>query len=429
MIVVAAAIFSAFCLKLGLFPFHFWLPAVYVGSHPPVAAILSGALANIGSYGLLRFGGGILPRELALGAAAVMALGAASIVYGALQAVSRRDTSEVMAYSAIGQVGYILLALGIGGPVGFAAAVLYAVVNSLNKGVVFLAAGLRGPLVGAAFAVGAFSIAGVPPAAGFLGKIAVFEAAVAEGSVATGAALVALIFRAAPSPSSTRSRSTSAAFCAPRRPGEQSRARWRRAPARPRPGGALAAARALARAADLPEPGGGGRPGGGSRDDAVRRGGRGPDPRLRARAGELRPLGSPLRGGPLGGAGLRVPAVRLRGRAGRGASLLRRAVAFVPFAFAVFREIVVGTWEVTLVTLHLRPLEGPASSRFPSERGRRPGWRCGPWSRGCRPGSFFVDVDGERGVVLIHLLDASDPEAFRRQQEDFYRRYQREVFP
>ena len=193
-IVVAAVIFAAFCLKLGLFPFHFWLPAVYVGGHAPVAAILSGALANIGSYGLLRFGGGILPRELALGSVAVMVLGAASIVYGALQAISRRDTSEVMAYSAIGQVGYILLALGIGGPVGFTAAVLYSVVNSLNKGVVFLAAGLRGPLVGAAFAIGAFSIAGVPPVAGFVGKIAIFKAAIAEGSVVTGAVLVALVF-------------------------------------------------------------------------------------------------------------------------------------------------------------------------------------------------------------------------------------------
>jgi multicomponent Na+:H+ antiporter subunit D len=193
-IVVAAVIFSAFCLKLGIFPFHFWLPAVYVGSHPPVAAILSGALANIGGYGLLRFGGDIMPRELALGSVAVMILGTASIIYGALQAVSRRDTSEVMAYSAIGQVGYVLLALGIGGPVGFTAAVLYSVVNSLTKGVVFLAAGLRGPLVGAAFAVGAFSIAGVPPAAGFVGKIAVFKAAIAEGSALTGAALVALVF-------------------------------------------------------------------------------------------------------------------------------------------------------------------------------------------------------------------------------------------
>jgi multicomponent Na+:H+ antiporter subunit D len=193
-IVIAAVIFAAFCLKLGLFPFHFWLPAVYVGSHAPVAAILSGALANIGSYGILRFGAGVLPRELELGSVAVMALGAASIVYGALQAISRRDTSEVMAYSAIGQVGYILLAVGVGGPVGYAAATLYSVVNSLNKGVVFLAAGLRGPLVGGAFAVGAFSIAGVPPAAGFVGKIAVFKAAIATDPPLASLALVALIF-------------------------------------------------------------------------------------------------------------------------------------------------------------------------------------------------------------------------------------------
>jgi multicomponent Na+:H+ antiporter subunit D len=193
-IAIAAAIFAAFFLKLGLFPFHFWLPAVYVGSHPPVAAILSGALANIGAYGLLRFGAGVLPRELELGAPAVMAIGAASIAYGSLQAVSRRDTSEVMAYSAIGQAGYILLALGIGGPVGYAAAVVYAVVNSLNEGVVFLSAGMRGALVGGAFAVGAFSIAGVPPAAGFLGKLAVIEASTDVDSFTTAAALVALIF-------------------------------------------------------------------------------------------------------------------------------------------------------------------------------------------------------------------------------------------
>jgi multicomponent Na+:H+ antiporter subunit D len=193
-IVIAAVIFAAFCLKLGLFPFHFWLPAVYVGSHAPVAAILSGALANIGSYGLLRFGAGILPRELELGSVVVLILGTASIIYGALQAISRRDTSEVMAYSAIGQIGYVLLALGIGGPIGYAAATLYSVVNSLNKGVVFLAAGLRGPLVGGAFAVGAFSIAGVPPAAGFVGKIAVFKAAIAASTLPTSLALVALIF-------------------------------------------------------------------------------------------------------------------------------------------------------------------------------------------------------------------------------------------
>ena len=193
-ITIAVAIFVAFSLKLGLFPFHFWLPAVYVGSHAPVAAILSGALANIGSYGLLRFGAGILPEELALGATVVLILGTASIIYGAHQAISRHSTNEVMAYSAIGQAGYILIALGIGGPVGYSAAVIYAVVNSLNKALLFLSAELRGPLVGAAFAVGAFSVAGVPPAAGFLGKLALFQAGIVSGGPMKAVALVALIF-------------------------------------------------------------------------------------------------------------------------------------------------------------------------------------------------------------------------------------------
>jgi len=194
LITIAATIFVAFSLKLGLFPFHFWLPAVYVGSHASVAAILSGALANIGNYGLLRFGGYILSEELRIGAVAVLILGSTSIVYGALQAVSRHETTEVLAYSAIGQVGYILVALGIGGPIGFSAAVIYAVVNSLNKALLFLVARLRGSLVGAAFAVGAFSVAGVPPAAGFVSKIAVFKAGLAADGVGWAVALVALIF-------------------------------------------------------------------------------------------------------------------------------------------------------------------------------------------------------------------------------------------
>jgi multicomponent Na+:H+ antiporter subunit D len=193
-IAIAAAIFVAFSLKLGLFPFHLWLPAVYVGSHPPVAAILSGALANIGSYGLLRFGGGILPEQLEIGATVVLVLGSASIVYGALQAVSRRDISEVLAYSAIGQAGYILVALGIGGPVGFSAVVIYAVANAVNKALLFLVSGMRGPLVGTGFAVGAFSVVGVPPTAGFVAKVAVFKAGLAAGGIVQAAVLVTVIF-------------------------------------------------------------------------------------------------------------------------------------------------------------------------------------------------------------------------------------------
>jgi multicomponent Na+:H+ antiporter subunit D len=177
-ILTATLIFVAFSIKLGLFPFHFWLPAVYTGTRPAVAAILSGALANIGSYGILRFGADLFPRELHEGARVLIILGAASVIYGGIQAVARHTPNEVLAYSAIGQVGYILIAIAIGGKAGYAAAILYTVLNALNKTLLFLSVSLRGWVIGAAFAVGAFSVAGVPPMAGFLGKMGLFELAV-----------------------------------------------------------------------------------------------------------------------------------------------------------------------------------------------------------------------------------------------------------
>lgn len=182
LILVAALVFVAFGVKLGLFPFHFWVPAVYRGTHPAVAAILSGVIANLGGYGLLRFGGEILPQELALARLALIALGGASILYGGALALARRFPQEVLAYSSISQAGFILIALALGGPFGYTAAVLYAAINAINKTLLFLAAGLRGPWTGAAFTVGALSVAGVPPAAGFLGKAGLFRAGLAADS-------------------------------------------------------------------------------------------------------------------------------------------------------------------------------------------------------------------------------------------------------
>lgn len=110
-------------------------------------------------------------------------------------------------------------------------------------------------------------------------------------------------------------------------------------------------------------------------------------------------------------------------------SLPRRAVAFGPFALAVVREILAGTWEVTLITLHLRPLEEPGIVAVPI--GERTPSGVSAWAvvTGLPPGSFLVDIDRERGVALIHVIDARDPEAFRREQAEFYRRYQSKVFP
>jgi multicomponent Na+:H+ antiporter subunit D len=184
-ILIGITFFVAFGVKLGLFPFHFWLPTLYASVPPPVAAMLAGGLANIGAYGLLRFGGAILPREAEQGAVALIVIGTISIAYGAIQAISRRDVREVLAYSAIGHAGYVLVALGLGGPIGFTAAVIFSIGNALNKALLFLAVDLRGPLVAIAFLIGAFSVAGVPPTAGFFGKAALFEAGVDAGSIAT----------------------------------------------------------------------------------------------------------------------------------------------------------------------------------------------------------------------------------------------------
>ena len=139
-------------------------------------------MANIGAYGLLRFGAGMFPAQLRLAAAALVVLGAASLVYGAVLAVARGDVGETLAYSAIGQVGYVLVAIGVGGAVGLTAAVLYSAVNALNKTLLFLAVEIRGALVAGAFAVGALSVAGVPPAAGFVGKLEMFRAGIVVGS-------------------------------------------------------------------------------------------------------------------------------------------------------------------------------------------------------------------------------------------------------
>lgn len=113
----------------------------------------------------------------------------------------------------------------------------------------------------------------------------------------------------------------------------------------------------------------------------------------------------------------------------RGPSALSRLLAFFPFALALLREILLGTISVVLITLRLRPrpkrgiVAVPIGERTPSG--------IAVWSivTGLPPGSFFVDVDRERGVVLIHLLDARDPDGYRRKVAEFYRRYQSKVFP
>ena len=109
--------------------------------------------------------------------------------------------------------------------------------------------------------------------------------------------------------------------------------------------------------------------------------------------------------------------------------LARRSARFVPFAAAVVWDIVRGTWDVALVVLHVRPLRSPGIVAIPIGERTPTGVVATALLLTLAPGEFLVDVDRERGVLLVHVLDASDPDAVRARHARYYDRYQRKVFP
>lgn len=225
---IAALILVALGLKLGLLPFHHWVPLVYRCALPAVAAILAGPLVSVATYGLVRFGAGVLPGELARAAPLLAVLGAATLLYGALAAVTRGSPVEALAWTSIAEPGYVLVALAAGTAAGNAAAVLYAIVISAEKTLLFLASGSRGPVASASWAVGAFSVAGIPPTPGFAAKLALLAALLAAGRpllagvvvASAGMVLVALFrtypraFRGEPEPAGARARAVALALAA-----------------------------------------------------------------------------------------------------------------------------------------------------------------------------------------------------------------------
>jgi multicomponent Na+:H+ antiporter subunit E len=112
-----------------------------------------------------------------------------------------------------------------------------------------------------------------------------------------------------------------------------------------------------------------------------------------------------------------------------GPKFLRRLVHLPLFVLAVLRDITVGTWDVALVVLHLRPLRSPGIVAIPFGDRTDTGVTVGALVATLSPGEFLVDVDHERRVMLLHVLDASDPDAVREQHDAFYRRFQRPVLP
>jgi len=197
---VAAAFFiMGFGLKAALVPFHAWLPDAHPSAPAPISAVLSGLLIKVsGVYAMTRIFLGIFGLTPAL-SGVLMLLGAVSMVVAALLALGQKDMKRMLAYSSISQVGYVVLGIGIGTPLGIAGGLFHLFNHALAKALLFLTSGSvqqatgtrdmddmgglakRMPVTALTNLVGSLSIAGVPPLNGFWSKLLIIVALVQAG--------------------------------------------------------------------------------------------------------------------------------------------------------------------------------------------------------------------------------------------------------
>ena len=216
-------LFCVFALKAGVVPFQFWVPAAYRAAPAPVTAMLAGVVKKVGIYAIIRlyftvFAAATLPAGLGLPGfvgddflsffgPVMFVMAAGSILLGGIGAVSRNGLDGVLAYSSIGQIGFVVLPLAVAATVpgvralAIAAALVYALNHGLTKSMLFLASGTikeavgsirferigglaaRTPLLSIAFFLGALSLIGIPPLSGFFGKLLVFRTTAHAGAM------------------------------------------------------------------------------------------------------------------------------------------------------------------------------------------------------------------------------------------------------
>ena len=189
-------------MKAGVAPLHFWLPPAHGAATPAASAVLSGVVVKAALYLLLRLWTETAPLSALAAAEPIFRiLGLAALAAGALGALRATRLKTLIAYSTVGQVGYVVFALGFAAetPLAVKAAVAFVIAHGLAKAAVFIAAGtLRaanghdriddlcdpgarfGPAKGAV-ALGAIALMGLPPSGGFLAKWTLAEAALARG--------------------------------------------------------------------------------------------------------------------------------------------------------------------------------------------------------------------------------------------------------
>jgi NAD(P)H-quinone oxidoreductase subunit 4 len=193
---VLVLLLLGFGLKLPVVPLHGWQPLSYSEAPAPVVMLLGGVVSKLGAYGLLRFGVGLLPDAWTSFSPWIAAAGAVSAVYGALNAIAATDIRRLMAYSSLGHMGLLVLALAAATPMSLQGAVAQVIAHGLIVALLFACvglierktgtsqiaelSGLLNPIRGLPFTMGLLLLAlmaaaGIPGLAGFPAELLVFE--------------------------------------------------------------------------------------------------------------------------------------------------------------------------------------------------------------------------------------------------------------
>jgi multicomponent Na+:H+ antiporter subunit D len=193
--VAVVFLMAFFMVKSAVIPFHFWQPDFHTAAPTPVHAVLSSVVVKLGIYGFLRMTTLLFLEQAQTIGGVLVALGVLGIFFGGLGAAGTYDAKRMLAYSTLGQLGFILVAIGWGTELALIAAVVYAFNHSLLKSAMLMLAGgvasrapvktaaftaITGlgkvtPFAGVLFLLGSMGLAGVPPMNGFISKLVLFQ--------------------------------------------------------------------------------------------------------------------------------------------------------------------------------------------------------------------------------------------------------------
>ena len=203
---------AGFGFKMGLVPFHMWLPDAYEGAPPTIAALLAAGTKKAGFAATIRV---IVLGTVALNMDWTFALGVIAIMtmtIGNIAAIMQKNLARILAYSSIGHAGYILIGISIApfSDIGIQASLFHIFNHAVMKGAAFIAVagiiialgtssldkikglGRRMPITALGLVISLLALAGVPPLNGFWSKLMLFGAALDAGPVAPWAPWLAI---------------------------------------------------------------------------------------------------------------------------------------------------------------------------------------------------------------------------------------------